>query len=397
MKPEDGVTNRPVQGGQGRRFRPPGRRSSGSLPHSGPPELEFPPVRNGLDYLASVVEHLDEEDEVTPRNVKYAVVHLQSAVEVLLKARLLEEHWALVFADPHKATLKALDDGDFISVTTDQAIQRLQNIVCIRITEKEKAALGKVRDDRNKLQHFGMPKTNARVVEARAGEVLDFLIRFVEKELVPYLGSREAAGVTESLADLREGLNRINSYVRKRLNRIVGEMKAEGAESRTIRCPDCEQLALVLREDPVGKDPDAWGGFATCRFCSRLWYTEELLDRYGGNREEPTDGNACPRCERWSLGVDVPVRSDPENVYFCFACATGFSTLVPCDICERPVEGNGGTGAATCGRCAMYLEDERRHGPEREDPADYGFDESAEQPAYEDSWFPREGREGDEA
>src|SRR4051794_21616080 len=74
-------------------------------PRSAPAQLDFPLVRNGLDYLTSVVEHLDEnESTVTPRDVKYAVLHLQAAVEVLLKARLMAEHWSLVFSKPEDAT-----------------------------------------------------------------------------------------------------------------------------------------------------------------------------------------------------------------------------------------------------------------------------------------------------
>jgi hypothetical protein len=38
------------------------------------------------------------------RDIKYAVLHLQAAAEVLLKARLFREHWDLVFNDPGKAT-----------------------------------------------------------------------------------------------------------------------------------------------------------------------------------------------------------------------------------------------------------------------------------------------------
>ena len=54
-----------------------------------PLQLDFPPIRNGVDYLVSVVNSLHGDSEVGPREVKYAVLHLQAAAEVLLKARLL--------------------------------------------------------------------------------------------------------------------------------------------------------------------------------------------------------------------------------------------------------------------------------------------------------------------
>ncbi|MFJ5534146.1 hypothetical protein [Streptomyces sp. NPDC093261] len=75
-------------------------------------EVYFPPVRNGLDYLVSVVEHLEAGTErVSARDLKYAVLHLAAGAEVLLKARLQLEHWSLVFSDPAKARRSELEDG----------------------------------------------------------------------------------------------------------------------------------------------------------------------------------------------------------------------------------------------------------------------------------------------
>jgi hypothetical protein len=68
-------------------------------------QILFPPLLNGLDYLKSVIEHL--RDKPDQRNLKYAVLHLQAAVEVLLKARLIREHWSLVFEKPSAASSAA--------------------------------------------------------------------------------------------------------------------------------------------------------------------------------------------------------------------------------------------------------------------------------------------------
>ena len=50
-------------------------------------EDRVPPVQNGLDYLKSAVEHL--RGDPGPRELKYAVLHLQAAAEVLLKVQLI--------------------------------------------------------------------------------------------------------------------------------------------------------------------------------------------------------------------------------------------------------------------------------------------------------------------
>ncbi|WP_244302586.1 hypothetical protein [Streptomyces viridosporus] len=69
------------------------------------PRVDFPPVPNGIDYLSEVVTRLARPDaEVSPRDLKYAVLHLQAATEVLVKARLQIAHWSLVVKDLSKCT-----------------------------------------------------------------------------------------------------------------------------------------------------------------------------------------------------------------------------------------------------------------------------------------------------
>ncbi|MFK4600485.1 serine/arginine repetitive matrix protein 1 [Streptomyces pristinaespiralis] len=355
------------------------RERAASRPRSSaPPQLDFPPVRNGLDYLASVVEHLDEtESGVTPRDVKYAVLHLQAAVELLFKARLLAEHWTLVFTHPGDATRKELDEATLKSVTPDQAVARLRNIVGVPISDKEGKALKKLTEDRNKLQHFGLTQ-NAYAVEARAGEVLDFLIRFVDTQLMPYLGLEEQQETKRSLRSLRQGLGNINSYVEKRMNRIGGELRDERLENITIECPACEKVALVLDEAPPTLLADE-GVFSTCRFCSGVFDLDDLLDRWvpasWDKHGKPSDANVCPQCDQETLGTDIRVRSEPEPVYFCFACPRVIKEVAPCEGCGRQIDVSGLGASPWCSACEDSWEPEDE--PQYEGPEDYGFSEEA--------------------
>ncbi|SFH06929.1 hypothetical protein [Streptomyces mirabilis] len=341
-------------------------------PRVAPPQLNFPLVRNGLDYLVSAVTHLDESKAmVTDRDLKYAVLHLQAAVEVLLKARLLVEHWSLVFSNPHDATRKALDEATLSSVSTDQAVTRLRNIAGVRITDREEMALKDLKKDRNKLQHFAMTAP-APVIEVRTGKVLDFLIHFVDDELLPRLGHREKTEARETLGQLRGGLASINTFVRQRSNRIRGEVTKAGAENRTIRCPECSHFALVLGE---AAGPASEPAGATCWFCTTRWEQEDLLYCFrADDRDEPSELNSCPRCREWTLGWGVQVLSDPEKgVPFRFACSVAFPSVVACDRCSRPVEHAGNSVEDLCGRCWDDAVEEDRYG--REALTDYGDDE----------------------
>ncbi|MEU6211847.1 hypothetical protein ABZ891_18315 [Streptomyces sp. NPDC047023] len=117
------------------------------------PELSYPAVRNGLDFLRSVVEHLDGPDP-GPRAVKFAVVHLQAATEILLKAGLASLDWKLVFADPDQADETAYKAGDFISIGASKAIALLKKEGVV-IANREKKEIERLAVQRNKLAHFG--------------------------------------------------------------------------------------------------------------------------------------------------------------------------------------------------------------------------------------------------
>ncbi|MEU9774551.1 MULTISPECIES: hypothetical protein [unclassified Streptomyces] len=336
-----------VDAGDGRRFVPPGRRS-------GHPQLDFPPVRNGIDYLASVVEHLyEEESAVEPRDLKYAVLHLQAAAEVLLKARLLREHWSLVFKDPGKATRKDFDSADFESCGTGAAVERLRDIVGINFEKKETEALDALAKDRNALQHYGLTH-NAHAVEARAGRVLDFLLRFLEDELLPLLDGREREMAAREMIPVSDGVRNISSFVTRRLNRLRGELK--GQQSLTLQCPDCEQMTLVVVP-----------GGGVCHFCSASWSSDESIasDYLEAHGETEELIQLCPQCDDYALVEGVVFADDPTaaGALYCFGCTARYTAgeLISCAGCSRlwPVEADEDGGADTlCPECREQTQPE---------------------------------------
>ncbi|MFJ8948436.1 hypothetical protein ACIRG4_35395 [Streptomyces sp. NPDC102395] len=296
---------------------------------SGPPQLDFPPVRNGIDYLASVVEHLDESaSDVGPRDLKYAVLHLQAAVEVLLKARLQREHWSLVFKDPGRATRKDFESGDFESCGTDAAVERLRDIAGIAIDRKEAEALKDLAKDRNALQHYGLTH-NAHAVEARAGRVLDFLMRFLYEQLLPLLQGPERERAWLDMVPVDAGVKNISSYVKRRLNRLRGELA--GRESQTIMCPHCEQMTLFVA--PHSGD---------CCFCGASWNSAELLafDYLGCSDGQLALRFPCPHCDTAAFveGINFADGTRLSDTLYCFGCSARHEArdLATCAGCSRP-------------------------------------------------------------
>ncbi|MEW1657924.1 hypothetical protein [Streptomyces sp. NPDC093707] len=295
------------------------------------PAVEFPPVANGIDYLASVVAHLTRTEPPGARDLKYAILHLQAAVEVLLKARLQQEHWTLVFKDPGSATRDARWGGpshqSFESCTTTAAVTRLRNIVGITISSKTEESLKVVAYWRNCLQHYGV-KADAFAVDNRAAQVLDFLVAFVRSELLPALPEEEAAAAVEPLEEVIEALHRLELFTAARRKRLKREL-ADVAD-RTVKCWSCGELALVVGE-----------AAPACRFCDlALGGPHEAAVEYLWNvldveLEVPLE---CPACSSGALApyavytLALPDRPQP----LCFACGTAFRDIDLCDGCSAP-------------------------------------------------------------
>jgi len=297
--------------------------------------VAFPPVLNGLDYLDSVVAHLSDDEEPdgkdprpTSRDLKYAVLHLQAGTEVLLKARLQQEHWTLVVRDPGKASHQKFTSGDFLSCGTDETLERLRNIVGLELNAQQLEAVRKLGKTRNALQHYGLTQS-AHAVEAQAAAVLDFLLAFINEHLRPHVTPAEQALVDVAMDGIRHRLRAITRLVDTRMAGLRETLDAY-AES-TVLCPECGMAALVV-DTPV-----------SCRFCFRQWPNGETaaedfvwavmvrnITQDPRNNETPPI-HWCPACSAPALVEATLPALDPEYaVHLCLDCAGVFDTLAYC-------------------------------------------------------------------
>lgn len=300
-------------------------------------DVHFPPIENGLDYLCSVVNHLVKAGEESPgaRDLKYAVLHLQAAVEVLLKARLQAEHWTLVFKVPGTAARARFESGEFESCSTGEALDRLRDIVGLEFATKDVAALNRLRGDRNALQHYGLTASGP-ATEARAGRVLDFLVGFLDEQL---LSTLDAAVVDRLERDytgrIRSGLGEIRAFVKNRMNRLRPEL--DPWSPRVVQCHQCNQFALLVD-----------GQANRCHFCGIDWGEHAAPSLAGvlGTFGTPV---RCPGCGENELVRGVVTAYSGEEVHLCFACSEEFGALAECAGCELPFAPQ--EGESLCSTC----------------------------------------------
>jgi hypothetical protein len=63
--------------------------------------VEYALLENGLDFVLSALEHVGSKPD--RRQLKYAVLHLYAGVALVLKERLRQEDWRLLFEKQEKA------------------------------------------------------------------------------------------------------------------------------------------------------------------------------------------------------------------------------------------------------------------------------------------------------
>lgn len=235
---------------------------------------------------------------------------------MLLKARLLDEHWSLVFDDPRKATRRAFESGNFASCGTADTVTRLTEIAQVTITAKEQNALKSLGQDRNALQHYGLTH-NARAVESRAGQALDFLVRFLQEELLaPKRGDAELSAIPWGVVHgIHKALRDISAYRTERRKRLRGTLKA--AAHHTLTCHECGELALVIG------DRCHFCGFPIGGFSPEHAADMHLIYRAiaEGDIDPQELISHCPRCRRRAWAPDIRTAASNTPTPFCFSCA----------------------------------------------------------------------------
>jgi len=254
-------------------------------------KIAFGLLDNALDYLDQAAEHARKD---TPRDWKYALLHLASGVELLLKAKLQEEHWSLVFANVDKASREAFRSGDFQSIDSKTAIERLKNILGLNQRLDDIKTLEIIRAYRNKVQHFSI-EADKQAVSSLMAKGFAFTVRFVDEALTGVIDERGKSLVQKIVV----GLIEYEEFVNKRMNDIAERL----SKFRDIGfCPRCSQESLGLGN-----------GNPLCLFCG---LTGEPIDIVFFHKAPAVIGH-CPLC-------GGPCLESGMDGWLCYSCGESF-------------------------------------------------------------------------
>lgn len=254
-------------------------------------------LKGSHDFIQSAIKFVNEDDKTS---WKFAVLHLVSAIELLLKSRLAEEHWSLVFLNPDKATVNNLWSGDFVSVDIDTSQKRLKNISNVELSNKDKYLIKKLREIRNKIIHFHID-INRNSIKGITAQSLNTYIEFYNNNIATNWEEYSVFG-----HELSHKLNEFKEFVETRMESLSTSLNSlnRPKTNHFCECPECLQDAIIFTKEAK----------LQCLFCGHIQDIVEVAEFYA---EDDTVIN-CPSCNIKSC-ILKSIKSGQKNLE-CIIC-----------------------------------------------------------------------------
>lgn len=305
-------------------------------------------------------------DEITT-HPKYSVIHFSTAVELLLKARLMREHWTLVVDRAADVTLEDFLSGQCRTVTQADAIKRLNGACGENIPKDAVAQFGKIAAHRNRMIHF--------FHEAGAGQAGQALIEEIVKEqclswfylerLLSEWGDQFEEFET-SILGVRWKMRRNRDYLSVAFDRLKPKIEADRKAGTAFQvCSGCgyEAAAVTDLSDMLFEKHcrvcglgEAYieiscpgqcgttlhieadhGSDRTCETCGHEVTTRELADALDTEYSDQSDYEPqinCAMCS--SMGSVV----QHHETFICTECLSTDDSAPLCEWCnERQIGG----------------------------------------------------------
>lgn len=322
---------------------------------------------------------------------KYSVIHFATAVELLLKARLMREHWTLVVERTSDVPLEDFLSGKAKTVTQADAIKRLKNACGENIPVDAINQFGKIAAHRNRMIHFfheaGRKEADGALTEEIVKELclcwfhLERLLSEWSDQFGAFKG--EIALVDKKMKGLRESLK----VTFERLQPEIASLKKAGTrfnvcagcgfeaaaveENEGIlfeqRCKVCG-LGETFLEFPCPAEcgnvlliEAEYGSDRTCPTCRYEVTADDLTNVLDTEYYDPSDFHTqinCAYCS--SLGTVV----QHHEIFICTECLETDVSAPLCEWCNEAQIGGGDldhshyTGCEFCEGHAGWMKDD---------------------------------------
>lgn len=313
-------------------------------------------TRNAFDFLERGIEEFDKAP-------KYSVIHFCAAVEMLLKARLMKEHWSLIVSRPEQASLAKFMAGDFISVTLEEIRARIRDIAGQDIGDDAYGSFRALANHHNKLVHFFHPEMDSNE-KAKEQIVAEHCRSWFHLHRLLIRWGRYFHDFGDEIARADRAMKGHRKYLSAKFKALKTELEVARKAGNTpkacsacgfkaavpdnlddqiasLRCLVCDHTETQVElECPHCGEPIviANEGYSTCEHCEQGIEPEHLVDaltdhvaahigiKDGDDGWEPAN---CGTCE----GYHTVVRRGDH--YFCASCFDISDHIEQCQWCNE--------------------------------------------------------------
>ncbi len=263
-------------------------------------------VINAIDFLESSIDDLNKR----PKN---SIVDFYTAIELFLKARLMLEHWTLILDDPGKANKQKFSVGDFNSVYFNDAVQRLNTIIGIKLGDNIIDEFKTLGAHRNQIVHFAhteysSTQANKAGVVAQQWSSWHHLYNLLtvewKGEFIKY--KKEIERVHKRMLQQKDFLNTRFNEVTKDIS--ILKLK----KTKIVKCRQCGLEAGKVNAT------HKWGDDYECLVC----------ESQGVAVKQVADTLPCPNCK-------VPFEFFGSDINKCPKCAHEITTNILIKLCRE--------------------------------------------------------------
>ena len=189
-------------------------------------------VENAFDFFKKSLDEFDKEP-------KYSVIHFHAGIELIMKARLLWEHWTLILTRPDNANLQSFRSGDFQSVSIKDAKVRLESIVQDGLNPAEYECFLRLSDHRNRMVHFYHPGSAGNKTELEKIVAEQCLAWYHLSRILKRWRDQFESYSTE-IARIDKAMHKHGKYLNTKFGALAAEIKRFKDRGITFTiCPSC--------------------------------------------------------------------------------------------------------------------------------------------------------------
>jgi len=187
------------------------------------------------DLRDNAFEFLEKSIAEMNNSPKHSLICFYSAIELLLKARLMDEHWSLIVQQPGAIAKSAFIKGDFQSVHLKECVERIEKILCESISQDAYKCFNDLRIHRNKLVHFAHPDLNKSDIAVEQWLAWHFLHKLLSDQWGSFFSEDKP-----KIDKLHSQFLKYEKFLKERFKALKKDLASQEASGISFfECPVC--------------------------------------------------------------------------------------------------------------------------------------------------------------